>query len=350
MESENEVYWHLSVKEVTPSNFVLRNVLAVTRSTVKIIHQVPLEAVYCMNISDLLKIKWDIYLTVLDSPTWLLLGLIFVTYAFLYHNVAKVLDLLWIMFDINFWLRHPRKILVFYLVGAIFLPFYRYKSGMSTDFVSFDNPSSINEMIERGYRVWVSQLEDVRGSTILLPEHTKMLILKDVEVKYISDAFSKMYDFELPSSLRKQIKAIAKNKFLLSNAIQDIPYLTHVLSEKKVVVVENDIVCGTVSFTSRYGYQLVHAYEFRGYISTKFFSIFSGLEEKGIIVFYRSMIMFQNAFTTKLNVQDLSGSFSSSTLAVRTPLGAVCLAYVVMNIWLLALCPIKPVLNFSENE
>ncbi|CAL8068322.1 unnamed protein product [Orchesella dallaii] len=335
IESENEIYWYLTVKEITPSNFILRNVQAVTRSTIKIFDQKALETMYCMNISDLVKIKWDIYLTVLDFPTWLLIGLIFVAYTFLYKNVAKAMDLLWIVFDMNFWLRHPREILVFYLVGAIFLPWV-YKSGMSTDFVSFDTPSSINKMIKSGYRIWVSPLDDVRESTYLWPEHTKKLFLKDVHVKYVSDVFSKMYDFELPSSLRKQIKAIAKNKFLLVNALQDIPYLTHVLSEKKVVVVENDIVCGTVSLTSRYGYQLVHAYEFRGYMSTKLFHLFSGLEETGIIDFYRSMITFQNAFTTKLNVQDLSSAISSSTLAVRTPLGVVCLAFVVVNISLLA--------------
>ncbi|CAL8068326.1 unnamed protein product [Orchesella dallaii] len=337
IEDETEVYWHLSLKEISSAQVVIRNLQAITRSTYKLHDQATLKAMYCMESSDVLRISWDIYLRVLDYPTWILLGVTLLAYAFLYQNLFKAFDLIWIMFDMEFWLKHPRKILIFYLIGAVFLP-WAYESGMSTDFVNFDNPSNINEILKFGYRIWVNELEAIRKSTNLWPEHARNSFLKDININFVSEMFSEMYEYKFPITPRKQVEAMAKNKLLLPNGIEPLfnfPSLAYALKERDVVVAENDFVCGTVTVTSRYGFQLANTFQIQGYMSTKFLQLLAISEQIGMHVRFQSLIAFQKAITRKLKVEDLSSALSSSTLAVRTPLGAVCAAYVVLNLMFL---------------
>ncbi|CAL8068318.1 unnamed protein product [Orchesella dallaii] len=322
IEDENEVYWHLSLKELSPESKLLRNLLANTRSTYKTFDQGALKAMYCIRSCELVKISWDIYLTILDYPTWICFGITLLLYAVLYQNLLRGIDLAWIMFDMGFWSKHPRKILVFYLISAIFLPLL-HGSGMSTDFITFDIPSSFNQIYKGGYRIWTNNLEAVEKSADLWPEYTKRSLLKDIDVKRVEDVLSKRYDYKFPTTPREQVEAMAKNKLLLPNAeesLRNFPSLTHVLSEREVIVAENDFVCGSVSLTSRYGFQLSNTYQIRGQMSSKLLIWLSALEAAGMFPHFKSMLLFQKATIWKLKVDDLSRALSSATLAARTPL------------------------------
>ncbi|CAL8114755.1 unnamed protein product [Orchesella dallaii] len=234
VEQETYVYWHLSVKEIIDSNLVLRNVLVVTSGTFMLMNQITLRAMYCMRSSQLVKISWDIYLRVLDFPTRVCIGMILLGYAFIHKNIFKALDLIWIMFDMEFLCRHPRKLLGFYLIGAVFLS-WAYDSGMSTDFVNLEGSKIFNKFHESEYRKWVTQVKITRESTNLWPEYTKRTVLNGRNVKFVSDLFYKLDDFKFPAIPNKKVKVMAEKKLLLPNGLEAMfifPSLLYALSVK----------------------------------------------------------------------------------------------------------------------
>ncbi|CAL8068623.1 unnamed protein product [Orchesella dallaii] len=337
IENENEVYWHLSVKEISHLDFNLRNILAVTRAVYRFMDQGSFQVMYCMKSSDLVKISWDIYLRVLDFWTWFCIVIMILGYALLYRNLFKALDLIWIMFDMEFWLKHPRKILGFYVIGAVFLP-WLYDSGMSTDFVNFENPTNFDQIFKMGHRLWVTELKHIRMSAQIAPNYTRQLLLRDVDVNRVQDFFSTMDEYKFPNIPMKQVKAMAMKKLLIPMGLKgamSLPSLTHALSIKEPIVVEDDFVCGVLSVSSRYGFQLTAANEFRGQMLEHALRILSIFQQNGLFVHAKKHMLFLKSIQTKLKVQDLSTALSSTTLAVRTPLFAVCLAYIVMNVILL---------------
>ncbi|CAL8067964.1 unnamed protein product [Orchesella dallaii] len=337
VEQESEVYWHLSVKEIMGSNLILRNVLPVTRGTFTLVNQINIRAMYCMRSSELVKITWDIYLRVLDFPTWVCIGMILLGYALIYKNVLKALDLIWIMFDMEFWYRHPRKILGFYLIGAVFLP-WAYDGGMSTDFVNLESPKGFNKLYQSGYRLWVTQVKDFRKSTNLMPEYTKKAFLNGKNVKYVSDLFYNLDDIQFPTVPNKKVMVMAEKKLLLPIGLEAMfifPSLVHALSVKELAVVETDFVCGTIEMSSRYEFLLASVYQLQGHMSNHLLLLMSISQEAGLGIYYHNLIIFRKSIVSKLKIEDVSSALSSSTLAVRTPLGAVCLAYVLLNLTLL---------------
>ncbi|CAL8068324.1 unnamed protein product [Orchesella dallaii] len=248
----------------------------------------------------------------------------------------------------EFWLNHPRKILVFYLIGAVFLPM-AYESGMSTDFVIVDIPSNINQVIKSGYRVWVNQATTIRRMAHVLPEQTKNMLLKHVDVEHVVDLLTDKDDIKYPTTVREFVETMAKYKLMLPNGVEGLrnfPSLTYALGEHEVIVAEDDFVCGTLSLTGRYGFQQVSAYQIRGHMASEFLKLLAVSEETGMYEHFQGMILFQKAIMWKLKVEDLSKAWSTSTSAMRTPLGVVCIAYVGVNLTLL-LCNIVWMLYFN---
>ncbi|CAL8067976.1 unnamed protein product [Orchesella dallaii] len=295
-EEETEVYWHLSVKQISASNLVMRNILAATREIYMLLDQTQMWAIYCMESSNLVKISWDIHLRVFDFPSWICVGIV---------------------------------------VLGMFLH-WTYDSGISTDFVSFEHPKSLNEIHKSGCRLWADQLRVTRNALDALEQQG--FALKGVAVKPISEILSKQDSFEFSLIPRERVEEMAKYKLLLPSGMQAsyyFPSLSYALSIKELLVVETNFVCGTVSIASRYGFQMVDAYVFRGYLSKRMLNLYLLFQESGLFVHFKKLISFQKSLVDNLNVDDMSTVLSSKTLAMRTPLGILCLGYFVMNLVLL---------------
>ncbi|CAL8068320.1 unnamed protein product [Orchesella dallaii] len=333
-DDDPETYWHLNIKVICTNLLTQRNEIAATRGSNVLTNQVKLELIYCMKISQLVKVKWDIYFKVLDPLTWLCLFLVILGYAFIYQSVWQAVDLVWILFDLEFWRRHPRKILVTYLIGAMFLP-WAYDSGMSTDFIDFDFPIYIKDMIDDGYRLFkpgvTSETDVFDQIQNLIPKPFMNFFEANMGFIDIERFFYREKGFNFSGNSNVRVKAMADNKLFLQNGPENsftFPSLFVVLSTTKNAVLEKDFVCGSVKQYPSYNLQMSQSFRFRGYMSTQFVNLLERLLEAGLVKFIQNLITLGSALGTMPRIDDLNSVLSSTTLGVRTPLGVICGAYV----------------------
>ncbi|CAL8121422.1 unnamed protein product [Orchesella dallaii] len=342
-DDEAATYWHLNIKGIRVYLQVVRNDVAATRGTFILTYQETFTALYCMHTSELVKLKWDIYFTVLDFPSWILIIVAILAYAFIYNSFSQAIDLAWILLDMEFWRRHPRKILVYYMLGAMFLH-WTYDSGMSTDFIHFDFPIYAREMFEKGYRFWNLEISTGMGEIGLVnsvvPEYYKKFIQENSGVSDIIDSAYINYGYNFSENVQGRLKSMADKKLLLQNGVENaytFPSLFMTLSANKKAVVEQEFVCGILHQLPGTDMKQTNSYLIRGYLSRRFATVFERFLESGLQGYIQELITLQSALKLMLRVDDLNAVLSSSTLGVRTPLGIVCAAYMALSFTFLLL-------------
>ncbi|CAL8121328.1 unnamed protein product [Orchesella dallaii] len=325
-----DTHWHLNIKVVDTLMPIFRNIISVTRGSYLLTMQYSLSFIYCMKSLDIVKIKWDIYIWVLDPSTWICILMVLLGYAFIYKSIFKGLDLLWILFDLEFLRQHPRRIIYCYLLGAMFLP-CMYGSGISTDFIDFDFPVYFRELANKGYKIW-----DVDTDAEVLNQGLKLLpesVLKFFEVNTDSSDLKKSVyvekNFKLPENLRDRLKEMASKKLLFGSGIENsftFPSLFATLWAMKKAVFEKEFLCGIVEQAPNYNIQLTQSFHIRGYMSTRFTNVFKKYLEAGFVKYLQSLITLQAALKSPLRVDDVCEVLTTSTVSVRTPLGVICVA------------------------
>ncbi|CAL8121330.1 unnamed protein product [Orchesella dallaii] len=329
-DDDPDTHWHLNIKVVDTLMPIFRNIISVTRGSYLLTMQDSLSFIYCMKTADLVKVKWDIYIWVLDPSTWICILMVLLGYAFIYKSIFKGLDLLWILFDLDFLRQHPRTIIYFYLLGAIFLPWI-YGSGISTDFIDFDFPVDITELSSKGYTIWdvdldVKALKQVQK---LLPEPVFTFLEANTGFRDFEKAVYVDENFKMPGNFRDRLKEMASRKLVFLNGDENyytFPSLFVTLWTMKKAVFERDFLCGIVQQAPRFNVQLTLSFHVRGYMSTKFTGLYNRYLEAGFVKYLQSLITLQAALKTRVSVDDVSAVLNSSTVSVRTPLGVICVA------------------------
>ncbi|CAL8121326.1 unnamed protein product [Orchesella dallaii] len=342
-DDDPETYWHLSIKAVDTFLPKMRNIVSVTRGSYMLTTQEPIKLIYCMEATEAIKIKWDIYFRILDLASWLCLLTAVFWYSFIYHSFTKAIDLVWILFDIEFWQQHPRIILAPYLLGAMFLPWI-YDSGMSTDFIDFDFPIYIRDIVNMGYKIWdidvtddAEALQKVRN---FVPQSDLNFLEENTGTADLEKILYIQKNFKLPNDSHGRLESMAGRKLLFATGAENsftFPSLFVTLSGMKHAVVDRDFLCGTVYQSPTHNYQITQSFYFRGYMSTKFTNILERFVEAGFVKYLQRLITLQSALKSMPRVDDLNVLLSSSTLGVRTPLGVICTAYIGLNLGFLVL-------------
>ncbi|CAL8121352.1 unnamed protein product [Orchesella dallaii] len=336
-----DTHWHLNIKLVGTRLPVFRNIISVTRGSYLLTKQDLLSFIYCMKTADLVKIKWDIYIWVLDPSTWICILMVLLGYAFIYKSIFKGLDLLWILFNLNFWRQHPRTIIYSYVLGAIFLPWI-YGSGMSTDFIDFDFPVYSRELSSKGYKIWGvdTDAEYMKHGQNLLPKYGLKFLEVNTGSRDLEMAVYIDENFKMPGNFRDRFKVMASRKLMFLNGHENyytFPSLFVTLWSLKKAVFEKDFLCGIVQQAPKFNVQLTQSFHFRGYMSTRFTGLFIRYLEAGFVKYLQSLITLPAALKSMVSVDDVSVILNSSTLSVRTPLGVICVAYLLFNLCLLIL-------------
>ncbi|CAL8121316.1 unnamed protein product [Orchesella dallaii] len=336
-DDESYIHWHLSIKKIATILARIRNDVSATRGSFIVTHQETVKLIYCMETSELIKIKWDIYLRVFDLLSWICIIITIFAYAFIYKSFSRAIDLAWILLDMEFRQRHPRKILVPYIIAAMFLH-WSYDSGMSTDFIDFDFPFYSKELLSTGHKVWhveVSPVSDnIKQMKGILPESIQKFLEKNSGLRDIENTIYTEYGYYLPENLYDRVKAIADKKLLLLNGDElsiTFPSLVMTLAAMKKAVIEEKFICGMVHQYPSTNLQLTHSFFFRGFLSTKFANLFETFLEAGLLGHIQGLMRLQKALKKMVRVDDINVVLSSSNLGVRTPLGIVCAAYIALN-------------------
>ncbi|CAL8116160.1 unnamed protein product [Orchesella dallaii] len=336
-DDEPETHWYLSIKAIRTFVPEFRNDITASRGTYIVTHQETLTMLYCMEISELVKIKWDIYFTVLDFPSWLCILLVLLGYCFIYKNFSQGIDLAWILLDMEFWKRHPRKILAPYFLGAVFLHWV-YDSGMSTDFIDFDYPVYFKEVGDKGYRIWDSDispgLEDFDQIKDFIPNSVRKFVQENAGFRDFNKVFYMENGYHLPENFRDCFKAAVDKKLVFINGAENsytFPSLFMTLSVMKMAVVEEKFLCGILNQYPTSNFQLYHSFLFRGFMSRKFVNRLESFLRAGLLEYLQGLINLQSALKVRPRIDDVNAVLSSSTLGVRTPLVIVCGSYMALS-------------------
>ncbi|CAL8121318.1 unnamed protein product [Orchesella dallaii] len=318
---EPESYWNLTIKVIAINLLVIRNDVAATRGSYLVTHQETLALVYCMETSTLVKVKWDIYFTVLDIPSWTCIIITILVYAFIYKSITHAIDLAWMLLDMEFWKRHPRIILAPYFTGAMLLH-WTYDSGMSTDFIAFSFPRYFREMMDTGYGIWdndiSSRMEDVDVDVMnnFIPESIRNFLYQNAGVKDLSKVFYMEFGYNLPENVHDRVKAMANKKLLLVNGVENsfmFPSLFMTLSAMKTVVVDNEFVCGILHQHPSTNFQTTHSFLIRGYLSMRFYELLKRFLAAGLGKHIQSLITLQSALKSMPKIDDVNAVLSSSS-------------------------------------
>ncbi|CAL8121310.1 unnamed protein product [Orchesella dallaii] len=336
-DDEPDIHWHLSIKRIDTVLTRFRNDIAATRGSYIVTHQNTGKLIYCMETSELVKIKWDIYLRVYDLQSWICIIGILLAYSFIYKSFSQGFDLAWIFLDMEFWRRHSRKILAPYILVAMFIH-WAYDSGMSTDFIDFDFPIHFREMFDKGYRIWDIDIspgmDDLGWTKDLFPESIREIFQANTGFSDVIKAYYMEKGYYLTDNLHDCVKIIAEKKLLLLNGGANsfkFSSLLMALAAMKTVVVDDVIVCGIVHPYSDFSVQVTNSFLIRGYMSTRFVNLLESFLEVGLLKHVQDLMTLQSALKKMLRVDDVNAVLSSSTFGVRTPLGIVCASYVTLN-------------------
>ncbi|CAL8121314.1 unnamed protein product [Orchesella dallaii] len=336
-DEESHTHWYFNIKKINTVIPRFRNDIAATRGSYIVTHQDTGKLIYCMETSELVKIKWDIYLRVYDLQSWICILCVILAYSFIYKSVSKGFDLAWIFLDMEFWRRHSRKILAPYILGAMFIHL-AYDSGMSTDFIDFEFPVYFREMFVREHKVWHIDIspvvEDVKQGLSLIPESFQRFLEQNSGKRDIEKGFYVEKGYYLPENIHDRVKALANKKLLLLNGVGNsftFPSLFMTLAAMKKAVIEEKFICGLLLQNPSTNLQLTNSFLLRGYMSTKFTNLLEKLLEAGLLHYVQGLMTLQSAMKLRLKVDDISAVLSSSILGVRTPLGVVCAAYIALN-------------------
>ncbi|CAL8121312.1 unnamed protein product [Orchesella dallaii] len=251
-DDEPDTHWHFSIKFIDTGLPNFRNDIAATRGSYILTRQEKANLIYCMETSELVKIRWDIYLRVYDLQSWICILSILLAYSFIYKSVSQGFDLAWIFIDIEFLRRHARKILAPYIIGAMFIH-WAYVSGMSTDFIDFDFPVYFRELFDKGYRVYDNEMShgayDWDQIKDLFPESIRRFFQTNSGFSDLGKILYTGTGYYLSDDLHNSVKTMATKKLLLMDGAQNsyyFPSLFMTLAAFKRAVVEEEFVCGIV--------------------------------------------------------------------------------------------------------
>ncbi|CAL8069317.1 unnamed protein product [Orchesella dallaii] len=330
-DEEKQLDWDLNIKWNEAMKMSIRNVYAFTRGSHHVVRQSKIKLIYCSQRSEMENMTWNIYFSVFDLPTWMCLLMLMATFCIRYKSVLHGLDLMWPFFGMHFWLKHPRRHLICYVIPVVFI-YCIYDGVMSTDFIHLKTPNSIPKLFSGGYKLWAEKL----WMTKVMFFQLKHSFTEKIEEMTGGRSFKEMFynwedtpsqNYELPSEPGEMAKEMAIKKIMLSTGLMHVNSLAQLFSYvDRAILVGKSELCGSLSLPDDFHFQDWNSFRIWGHLKAQAESSFRKWLEMGFVDKFQKLMDFKKALVQPVKWSEAMHSVTDeSAFRMNSPLGIACL-------------------------
>ncbi|CAL8070820.1 unnamed protein product [Orchesella dallaii] len=310
-----------------------------TRAKIVLIGELKFDAMICMERSEMLSFDFN-FTSIIHLDFFLCLVSIYILYAFLYKNIFKGIDLVWVIFGKPFLYSHQKQLILLYLVAGVLICNI-YQSKLSSESLRLLEFPTFDHFPKAGYKILAMFVKKVKTIRDLLPNDTLNKIEAVIGTRddtfYLTDqSDDQLGNYSFYSNWVQVVSEITKRKLILPAVLTTTTMNFFEVFVNDVMYVGNETVCKVFRLAKESHVQRFHYFRTWSYMSYRFAEVLEKMGETGMDKRIQGIITARGAQKAAgLGLSHPDSVMMPQKLDMYSVLGVSCLGNCVIGLTIL---------------